>query len=216
MEPIVNDQGNGGAAPAAPSVDTTTPAPNGQDGSQGAPAAQQPAGDQETVASLRAQLRAMQEQLVGGRQMGGQQSGNDQGIDLSTPEGQYMVALEIGTSRLRGELENIFPLYPEIPAEDIALVRSNPWAFVKPDVQARADWNTAKWQVEEALAKRAEKLAKAQPAAPAVNPATISNNPAPAGNDPQSQAEEVDPWSMPMDELEKIAMKEKAKLSSPK
>ena len=90
--------------------------------------------------------------------MGGQQPGNDQGIDLSTPEGQYMVALEIGTSRLRGELESIFPLYPEIPAEEVARVRSNPWAFVKP-MYARADWNTAKWQVEEALANRAEQLA---------------------------------------------------------
>lgn len=213
MEPIVNDPGTSGAS--VPSVDTSTPAPSGQDGTPSTPAAPQPTENPETVASLRAQLRAMQQQLVGGRQQGGQ-PGGDQDFDLTTPEGQYMVALEIGTSRLRGELESIYSLYPEVPAEEIARVRSNPWAFVKPDVYARADWKTAKWQVEEALANRAEQLAKTVPAAPAVNPATISNNPAPAGNDPATSVEEVDPWSMPMDELEKVAMKEKAKLSSPK
>lgn len=213
-EPIVNDPVSDTADAPADAGASAPSTPSGQDGTLAPAATPQ---DQETVANLREQLRATQRQLVDGRQTG---NPGESGIDLTTPEGQYMVALELGTSRLRSELESIFPLYAEIPAEEIARVRANPWAFVSPEVHASANWKTAKWQVEEALAKRADQLAKsAAPVKPAVTPATISNNPAPAMDaEPAAPGseEDQDPWTMPMAQLEKAAMKAKAKLSTTK
>lgn len=214
MEPIVNDPGTDTSAGASTQVDSTpvTTDPSGQNGS---PAPQ----DGETVKALREQLRATQQQLVDGRQSGNQPGNQTPGLD--TPEGQYAVALEIAGARLSNALESIYSLYPEIPADEIARVRANPWAFVSDrNLFLSADWEKAKWQVESSLSKRADEInASKAPAAPAVNPATISNNPAPevAGEPAMpGTAEDQDPWTMPMDQLEKVAMKEKAKLSSPK
>lgn len=217
-ENIVTDlPSDNGAAPAADNGATApVNTPSGQDGTP-------PVSDNrdEQIRQLREHNQKLQQMAMEGRQSGNKPGASD--FDLNTPEGQYAVAMEIATGRLGSSLEGIYSLYPEIPADEIARVRANPWAFMDSSDPTKsrnaymsADFETAKWLVESTLANRAEQIGAQKPTAPVATPATLSNNPAPQGdgNVPPGMDGGVDPWTMPMEELEKVAMKEKAKLSS--
>lgn len=217
-ENIVTDlPSDNGAAPAADNgAQAPVNTPSGQDGTP-------PVSDDrdEQIRQLREHNQKLQKMAMDGRQSGDKPGASD--FDLNTPEGQYAVAMEIATGRLGSALEGIYSLYPEIPADEIARVRANPWAFMDSSDPTKsrnaymsADFETAKWLVEATLANRAEQIGAKAPAAPAPNPANLSNNPAPTGQGPATPGteEDFDPWTAPMDQLEKVAMKEKAKLSS--
>lgn len=175
----------------------------------------------EELKTLRNNVKSLNQAVIDARRGNrGKQPGNglDAAASFDTPEGKYAVALEIAESRLRGSIESIFPLYPEIPPEEIARVRQNPWAFASRESMLSGDYETAKDEIEQALLTRAEAIAVGKvvpkPAAPA--PANLNNNPSPEpAGEPSAPGteEDQDPWTMPMDKLEKVAMKEKAKLS---
>lgn len=214
---IVTDLPSGDNS-SVPSTDNGASAPvNTPSGQDGTPPVDN---RDEQIRQLREHNQKLQQMAMDGRQPGNKTGASD--FDLNTPEGQYAVAMEIATGRLGSFLEGIYSLYPEIPAEEIARVRANPWAFMDSSDPTKsrnaymsADFETAKWLVESTLANRAEQIGAKAPAAPVANPATLSNNPAPQGDGNVPGMEEgADPWTMPMDQLEKVAMKEKAKLST--
>lgn len=212
---LTADTDPGAAATPDGGASATDPGPaGGQPGSQPDPRDEQIRQQQKAIRDLN---QAVIDSRRGNR--GQQPNGTiDDGSSFDTPEGKYAVALEIAESRIRGSIEKIIPLYPEVPAEDIARIRANPMAFVSRDTMLSGDWKTAQLEIEQALLDRADQIAAqkaaAKPVAP--TPAAPSNNPA-----PDSAADAVSPgtdgeqdlWSMPMADLEKLAMKEKAKLS---
>lgn len=216
-QPTVNDpqltaDPGAGATPSSTDGGATDP------GNAGGQASPQTDPRDEEIKTLRANVKALNQAVIDGRRSG-RQPGNagDGGTSFDTPEGKYAAALEIAESRLRGSIEKIIPLYPEVPAEEIARVRQNPWAFVSRDTMLSGDYEAAKYEIEQALLDRAEAIAAAKGASvtPAPAPANLNNNPAPdSAGEPANPGTEddQDPWTMPMDKLEKVAMKEKAKL----
>lgn len=200
--PDNSDSGNQGATPSA----------SGASGDQGGA---QPADWAAKEKQYQQQIRSLNQAVIDSRRSGNRnQPGN-------TPEGndpnmdQYAMALEVAENRLRSGLEPILKLYPEIPASEIARVRSNPWAFAGRESMLSGDFSTALLEIEQALLDRATELggqpangqtpANGQPA-----PANLNNNPAPAAPE-TDPAQGQDLWSMPMEELEKLKNKEVAK-----
>ena len=141
---------------------------------------------------------------------------------LNTPEGQYAVSLEVADGRLRGGLEKILNLYPEIKEEDKARIRSNPWAFAGRDAWMAGDHQQALDEIELNLVDRVDDLASPSTSqTPQGNPraqaANVQGNPAPEPVNPDGGAtgseEDVNLWTMPMDKLDKLANEQFKKLS---
>lgn len=141
---------------------------------------------------------------------------------LNTPEGQYAASLEIADGRLRGGLEDRLSLYPEISDEDKARIRTNPWAFASRRSWMAGDWQQALDEIELTLADKVDDLAsqdinqnpQGSPQGQAVN---VQGNPAPEPINPEGAVpgseEDQDPWTMPMDKLERLADKQFQRLS---
>ena len=140
---------------------------------------------------------------------------------FESPVGQYAISLQLATGQLSQKLENVYSLYPEIPATEIARIRKNPWAFASQESYMAGDVDTAMLEIEQNLLDRAEELSAADGTQnPNANgqpkPATINNNPTPemAADDAEPGSEEdQNPWTMPMDKLAKVKNKEVAKLT---
>ena len=227
MDQNGNDQNVGAAAPDSlgspnlgnPSADAgLNSTPDGQGGNQSNQWADKERQYKEQIRSLN---KAVVESRRGGSrpQAGqGQGDGNDA---FGTPEGQYAIAIELAENKLRGGLENVIPLYPEVPASEVARIRANPWAFVSRQTFLTGDWETGMLEVEQALLERADALSAAnQPTgSPQGNasPVTVNSNPAPEPKAVDADAgsqEDENPWTMPMDKLEKAKNKAVAKLSA--
>jgi len=143
-------------------------------------------------------------------------SGNGEGDDEGTRV--FEAAFELSEAKLRNELETkILPLYtgsdpaykddPQLPAEEVARIRQNPWAFASRQSLMHAlktgDLQPALLDVEEAIAERVDAIANNPNPQPKGVVKTVNPNPvAPAtpANQPQGQ----DLWSMPMEQLEQL------------
>jgi len=142
-------------------------------------------------------------------------SGNGEGDDEGTRV--FEAAFELSEAKLRNELETkIFPLYtgsdanykddPQLPAEEVARIRQNPWAFASRQSLMHAlktgDLQPALLDVEEAIAERVDALANNPNPQPKGVVKTVNPNPvAPVA--PANQPKE-DLWSMPMEQLEQL------------
>lgn len=170
------------------------------------------------------QLSALNRQLIEARRGKGNQNGqqDNQGA-YDTPEGQYAMALKVATGDLRGRMEDVLPLYPEIPASEMAMVRKNPWAYASQQSYQAGDWETAAMEIEQYLYDRALELGSnpgnnANPNGVKPSPANVNGNPAPTAPNPNADPgsdEDEDDWTMPIDKLEKKVRKVQAK-SQPK
>jgi hypothetical protein len=178
----------------------------------------------EQLAQLKKDNIALNRALVEGRR-GGKTNGNQQeqggNLDFETPEGQYAVALQVATNNLRSGMEKIFSFYPEIPASEIARVRQNPWAFANQQSYMTGDYEQALLEIEQSLLDRAEEIAAEKGKVTPENqdqpttPAAVNTNPNPtedAGGDPGTEEDE-DPWTMPIEKLEKQKNKAVVKMS---
>jgi hypothetical protein len=207
--PGSSDQGGQGAIPSSQPNGT----PNGQ-----------PDGQPTTWATEKEQMsrdiKALNRALIESRRGRGQNpQGNPDEDMFTTPEGQYAISLQLATGNLKSGLEPIFDLYPEIPAEDIARIRKNPWAFASQDSYMKGDHETALLEIEQALLERANTVsAPKQPGntVPATTPATVNNNPTPEVPGQEATPgtdEDENLWTMPMDKLVAVKNKEVAKVS---
>lgn len=230
----MDENGNGQVAGAAgdPSAGVADQGSQGGDGSQpsGTPGGQggaQPDPRDETIKTLEQNVKALNKAIIESRRSGqqpGQPGNGQQGQDaFGTPEGQYAISIQLAENQLRGDLEPVYALYPEVPPEEIQRVRMNPWAFASRNSFLTGDVETAKLEIEQTLLDRADAIAKAKagetPANDQPAAATINGNPAPEApesNAPAGSAEDTDPWTMPMDKLEGLKNKEVAKKSQPK
>lgn len=206
--PDLGNQGGEGQQPGAP-------------GGQGG---QQPDPRDAELETLRANNRALNQRLIDARR-GGQQPQNPQpdGSLFETPEGQYAISLELATGNLSRQLETrLFSLYPELPPEEIQRVRANPWAFASLESFKTGDVESALLEIDSALMERVNQIKPGegqgggQPAQDNPNPATVNTNPAleqDQGGEPGS-AEDANPWTMPMDKLEKEKNKKLAQLQT--
>ena len=172
----------------------------------------------EEVNKYRREVQRLNQALIDakrGNRNNGQQT--QEGNPFETPEGQYGIAIQVATGNLRGKIEDIFSLYPEIPAEEIARIRKNPWAFSSHDSFVNGNWESAALEIEESLLKRAEELSATNSNNTQNNPipANLNNNPVQSTGDEPVEAEEDD-WTMPIDQLEAKAKKAIAKVSQSK
>ena len=228
MDPNGNDPNAGVAGVPSPGVGDTA----SQDGDGSPPAASDGQGGtlpdprDEELRQAKESIKALNKAVVEARRNSRQTPPNaniGEGDDtFSTPEGQYAAAIQIATGNLRAGLEERVALYPELPAEELQRIRINPWAFASQESFFKTDFETALDEIEQKMLERAEALAEekknGQPATP--TPATVNGNPAPEAPEGETAApgsdEDIDPWTMPLDKLEKAKNKEVAKMSQPK
>lgn len=220
---------NAGDPTGGDSVATADPGTTGGDPSvnQGAPdgagSPQTASQRDEELERYKAEVKRLNRAIIEAKR--GSNSQN-KGVDydaemLSTPEGQYAASLEIADARLRGGLEERLSLYPEIPEEDKARIRANPWAFANRQSWMSGDWQTALDEIELNLADRVEDLASQTQNQISQQsqgqPVNVQGNPAPEPTNPDGASagseEDENPWTMPMDKLEKLAEKQFKKLS---
>ena len=215
-----NNESNEGATTAGTSDSTDTGSqgvdpvensgtPGNQNGNQ-----TDPGNDQ--TAKMREEIRRLNQAVVDakrGNRKGNQETpGNENNFE--TPEGQYGIAIQLATGELRNKMEEVISLYSEIPADEIARIRKNPWAFAKHDSFVGGDWETAALEIEQAMLTRADEINAAKNT-PAPIPANVNSNPV-GETDDESVAPEDDDWNMPLDQLEAKAKKAVAKLSKSK
>lgn len=221
---------NGGADPTAqggqPGGD-----PNDGGGNPGGQNGQQAGQGDAELAKYKAEVQRLNRVIAQNRRSSNQSrqqpgQGGEQGDPFSTPEGQYGIAINLATNELRGRVENVFSFYPEVPAEEINRIRMNPWAFASHQAFISGNWEQALEDIEYALLDRAEALKSAPNGGQnngaqnngtgnsngqsKVTPAQVNNNPnnAPDTEALPGSAEDENPWTMPMDKLEKKAMTE--------
>lgn len=185
--------------------------PSGQDGQQTDPR-------DADLAKYKAETQRLNKALIEARR-GQRQHPQNQGDGQSpfeTPEGQYAISLEVATGQLSRKLEDIYDLYPEVSASEMARIRKNPWAFASFESYRAGDVDTAMLEVEYALLQRAQELEGQNQNNGQAGHKTIPANINP--NQPKEQAadavpgttEDENPWTMPMDKLEQKAKKQLA------
>src|SRR3990167_4318863 len=185
----------------------------GQAGNPGGDGGQQPDPREAELEKFRNENKTLNQKLVEAnrlaRQRSSQQPNGDESSPFETPEGQYAIALELATGKLSRGVEDRISLYPQLPAEEVARIRKNPWAFASFDSYKNGDWETALDEIEQSVANRVEELGAKKgedqnPTQPQT-PASLDNNPA---NEPDVDAEpgsdeDANPWTMPMSKLSK-------------
>lgn len=190
--------------------------PDGQGGAQTDPR-------DAKIQELSGQVKALNQAVVDARRAGRQQQpvSGEGDNPFETPEGQYAMSIQVATNKLRSGLEGRLALYPELPAEEAQRIRMSPWGFIKTeDLYFQGDWENALDEIEQSVADRVEQLAaNSNPSGEGTPaPATVNNNPAPEApeaNAAPGSAEDEDPWTMPMDKLEKKKNEAVVKLSQP-
>lgn len=191
-------------------------------------------GDAE-LAKLRQEVRVLNKALVDSRRNSNQSNrnypnpngqnpnGGDNGDLMSTPEGQYSVALQIATAQLFQKMEDVYALYPEIPQAELNRIRRNPWAYSSMQSYQRGDVDAAALEIEQYLYDRVNEIGagngnNGQPSNPAngtqvrQQPAQVNNNPASAAEEPPvpGTSEDTNLWTMPLDKLERVKNKQLA------
>ena len=174
-----NDSNAGAATPGTgdstePGSPQVTPgAPSGTpDNQNGTPTTQ---GDEEKT-RMREEIRRLNAAVVEAKRGSrNNPQANPEDDPFGTPEGKYGMAIQVATSNLRNKLEDLIPLYPELPADQISRIRKNPWAYTKLETYQNGDWETAALEIETAMVEEAEKLAANKPPVTTPNPADISN-----------------------------------------
>ncbi|MBK9272863.1 MAG: hypothetical protein IPM48_14865 [Saprospiraceae bacterium] len=202
---ITADPGNAGVDPSVNSGDP--------DGNVSPQTANQ---GNEELSKMKAEIKRLNRAIVEakrGNRTQGQGADYNEEI-LSTPEGQYAVSLEVADARLRVGLEDRLKLYPEISEEDKARIRSNPWAFANRQSWMTGNYEQALDEIELTLLDRVEDTSSQQPnqnlqGDSQAQPANIQGNPAPEIVNPgmadAGGEEDVNPWTMPIDKLERLA-----------
>lgn len=178
----------------------------------------------EKITTLTNDVKALNKALVEAKRGGktnGQGNPQDGQNPFETPEGQYGIAIQLATGNLRGKMEDVFSLYPELPADEIARIRKNPWAFASHESFVNGDWEAAALEIEQAMLDRAEEInAQKTNNANNPNPANVNANPAQdEGEEPTvvpGSPEDENEWTMPMDKLEAKKNKAVAKVSQSK
>ena len=213
----LGSEGAGGAPASTPAPSgSSTPLSGGQPGSQTDPR-------DEKIKTLENEVRSLNKAVIDSRRASRQNGKSPDGQEspFDTPEGQYAASLEIAGAKLGRSLESIFKLYPEVPAEDVARVRANPWAFASHQSYVSGDYETAALEVEQALLERAEAIAAGKtettpPGGKTVTPASVNANPNPeSAGEPAAPGTvgDEDPWTMPLADLEKLKNKAVAELA---
>ncbi len=149
----------------------------------------------------------------------GNQNGEQDGNAFGTPAEQYAASIQIATNELRGQMEDIFDLYPEIPQSELSRIRRNPWAFTSLKSYQSGDYQAGIVEIEQYLDQRVQELGKGNSnqngqGGSKVPLARVPLNPPanPAPNADPGSGEDQDPWTMPMNKLEKQVAKEKQKM----
>lgn len=200
-------------------LDTTTPDNGG--GDEGSPDGQGGTPDprDQQIAELRRQNQLLNKNVIDARRQPGRTPNNGQSeIDLSTPEGQYGVALQVAENQVRSKLEEVLPLYPELTPDMVQRIRRNPWSFASREAMLTGNAELAAYEIEKAIYDHIESLPKSpspapsQPGNPAKAPARVNNN---SISDPENDEVvipgtmgDTNPWTMPLDKLEQLAVKE--------
>lgn len=207
--PADGSQANpGSGTPGAnPAADQGTP------GNQ--PGQQTDARDAE-IAKYKEEARRLNAALVEARRTGNRNPQNPQAQpgqpDFNDPTVQLGMAMKMATGELRSNLEGVLSLYPELPAETVASIRKNPWAWASEGSYLGLNVNDALLDIETQIAEAVEKLTPATPAAPAPTPASVNPN-SPAAPQGDSQPDPMEDWNLPMDQLEAKAKKAEAQLT---
>jgi len=182
------------------------------------------------LAKLRNEVRVVNKALVESRRNSNQSNrnypnpngqnpdGGDNGGLMDTPEGQYSVALQIASAQLFQKMEDVYSLYPEFPATELNLIRRNPWAYASMQSYQRGDVEAAALEIEQYIYNRVNETANANSNSNPGNgtqvqqPAQVNNNPAVAAEEPAvpGTSEDTNPWTMPMDKLERVKNKQLA------
>lgn len=176
-------------------------------------------GQPDELAKYKAEVRRLNKAVLDARRSNGNRSPENQnnadGMAFDTPEGQYGIALEIATSRLSRKLEDRISLYPELPASEISRIRKNPWAFASLESYQSGNFELAADEIEQAMYDRAMEIEAEKQNNPNGQdngngtvrkvPAQVNMNQA---DEPPVDAvpgtdEDVNPWTMPMNKLEK-------------
>lgn len=157
------------------------------------------------------QLRALNKQLIEARRGKGTPQQDNQ-YDPNDPSAQYGVALQISTGKLREGIENIFSYYPEVDGKVITQIRKNPWAFASQESYINGDFESAQLEIEEYLLELAEagEQNNPNPSPAAINPNANQGNQNQGSSDPEAE----DPMTMPMDQLERVVAKGRARMSA--
>lgn len=226
--PNAGDPNAGGADPGQGAVPQNPAADAGAPGGAGG---QQPIQGADELSQYKAEVRRLNRALAAKGSSANRPSptpgaGADGENPFETPQGQYAVSIKLATANLQSKLENIYSLYPEIPAEEISRIRRNPWAYVSNnDLFFTGNWEGAAEDIEYYLLDRAEALKTGQPApsrgggALPVNPVAVNANPSPEPQNPQAapgSGEDQNPWTMPMDKLEREKNKEIQRIKAKK
>ena len=133
---------------------------------------------------------------------------NDQGNGQSS---DFNTAMRLAEGDVRAELDGILELYPELPANMVKLIRSNPWAYSSRESFMSLNVANALLDIEQYVADYVAGIAPATPAPqpkPAVPASKVKPN-APAideGDDEDivpGSPEDTNPWTMPIDKLER-------------
>lgn len=139
---------------------------------------------------------------------------NDQGGEAQPQTSDFNTAMRLAESDLRAELDGILDLYPELPANQVKLIRSNPWAYASRNSFLNLNVPNALLDVETWVADFVAGLASEEPGtqepqAPTKAPASkMRPNAAPEGGEEEvdvvpGSPEDTDLYTMPLDKLER-------------
>lgn len=223
--------GDPGAGGVVPEQGVTPQNPAADAGAPGGDGGQQPTQGADELSQYKAEVRRLNRALAAKGSSANRPSptpgaGADGENPFETPQGQYAITIKLATANLAGKLESVYSLYPEIPAEEVARIRRNPWAYVSnSDLYFKGDWEGAAEDIEYYLLDRAEALKAGQPApsreggALPVRPVAVNANPSPEPTNPNAtpgSGEDQNPWTMPLNKLEQAKNKEIQRIKTKK
>ena len=222
------DPGAGGVAPGQGGDSVQNPAAGA--GAPGGDGGQQPNMGADELTQAKAEIRRLNRALASRGSSTNRQSPSPAGDGgenpFETPQGQYAITIKLAKSNLYGKMETLYSLYPEIPTDEIARIRRNPWAYVSNnDLYFKGDWEGAAEDIEYYLLDRAEALKAGQPAPSRedgklpVNPVVVNTNPSAEPQNPQAApgtGDDANPWTMPMDKLKQEKDKAVQRIKSKK
>lgn len=131
------------------------------------------------------------------------------------PQNQdFNTSMRLAESDIRSELDGVLELYPELPANMVKLIRSNPWAYASRDSFLNLNVPNSLLDIETWIADyvaglESENPSTQVPQAPVKVPASkMKPNAAPEGGEegddviPGSQ-DDSNPYTMPLEKLER-------------
>jgi hypothetical protein len=200
-----NNAGDFNAGATDPSAGIPDSGDNGANGGQpsGDPGNQQ--GQQPDPRD--AQIKALNRALVEARRASNQNPQSQQdpnGDNQNDPAYHYGVGLKVATGELRGKLENILDLYPELPANIQAQIRKNPWGYANEDSMLALNVGNGLLDVETWIANYVAALEGQDngQGAQQTTPARVNQN-QPADPAGEAQPDPMEDWALPMEDLEK-------------